>query len=70
MIKRNLKIFLILVIAFIVYFLLRMLYFSDVSQILDVYINTTRVSNVLTNIIIGLPLLIGIFCIHKLNKKS
>jgi uncharacterized protein len=66
--KQTLRTLLIILIAFGLYFIISKLYFYKLDNFLTKSIGIGIIGFLLTYIIVGLPLLLGLFLIHKPNE--
>jgi membrane protease YdiL (CAAX protease family) len=65
--KHTLKILLITLISFGLYFIISKIYFYKLDEFLTKSVGISIIGFLLTYIIVGLPLLLGLFLIHKPN---
>ncbi len=63
--NRTLKIVLITTISFCIYYALQQLYFADIRNWLNTFIKNLGICHLITYLIIGIPLFVGVGLIHN-----
>src|SRR5699024_6306472 len=66
--NKPLKILAVVVVTFTIYFVLDDLFFNDLRSWLYEIINQLGVSHIIAYTISGIPLVLGVTCIHKSNE--
>ena len=65
--KKSIRVTLIVLIVFVIYFVLDDLFFNDIRKWLDEIIHQRGISHILTYVITGIPIFIGVLFLHKKN---
>ncbi len=66
--NRTIWVTLVILVTFTIYFVLDTLYFSDLRNWIDGFINQRGISHILTYIISGLPIVVAVLFLHTKNR--